>query len=109
MELSIYDVIRHPVTSEKAYKLNMQHKRLVLEVHPKANKSLIKRAIEKIFEVKVAAVNTHVRKPKLRRVGRHRTMGLTRKQAVITLKSGQSLEIFGQASEKPVGKIGGSE
>lgn len=104
MELNIYDVIRHPVTSEKAYKLNMQHKRLVLEVHPKANKSLIKQAIEKIFDVKVAAINTHVRKPKLRRVGRHRTVGVMRKQAIITLKSGQSLEVFGQSAEKPVGK-----
>lgn len=46
MDLTIYDIILGPVISDKAYDLNKNLKKLVLNVHPQANKPLIAEAIK---------------------------------------------------------------
>lgn len=86
------DIIIAPVVSEKSYNLVDEGKYTFI-VHPGATKPEIKLAIEKIFGVKVASINT------MNRVGkRSRTrFGIGKrkdtKRAIVTLKSG-SIDIF---------------
>ena len=88
------DIILKPIVSEKSYGL-MDTGAYTFEVDPRANKTEIKVAVEKIFGVKVASVNTLNRQGKVRRT----KFGLGRrkdtKRAIVTLKSG-SIDIFGQ-------------
>lgn len=104
MDLSIYEIIQGPIVTDKAFHLNQQYKKLVLRVHPQANKTLIKQAIEKLFEVKVDHVNIIVHKGKFRqtRRGREETQGQTIKKAIVTLKAGQELNFFDQAGKVAV-------
>ncbi len=95
MDLTIYDIIQKPIVSEKAQDINIDLNRLVLKVHPKANKPLIKEAMEKLFNVKVEKINILVRKGKLRRVGRMQVQGRTEKRAIVTLKEGYTIDLFG--------------
>ena len=86
------DVIFVPVVSEKSYAL-LDDGKYTFEVDPRSNKTEIKQAIEAIFNVKVASINT------LNRVGKTRRtkFGLGKrkdtKRAIVTLKSG-SIDIF---------------
>lgn len=95
MDLTIYDIIQGPVISDKAQKLNTTFQKLVLKVHPHSNKPLIKEAIEKLFNVKVDNVRVMVRKGKLRRVGKFEVQGKLQKKAVVTLKEGYTIDLFG--------------
>jgi large subunit ribosomal protein L23 len=97
MDLSIYDVILGPVMTEKAYKLNKKDKKLVLSVHPKANKVQIKSALETLFGVKVEKINVSIRAGKRRLVGRRVVIGSDNKKAIVSLKEGYSIDLFDQA------------
>jgi len=87
------DIIIAPVVSEKSYAL-IDEGKYTFVVAPDANKTEIKLAIEKIFDVKVASVNT------LNRVGKTRRtrFGLGKrkdtKRAVVSVAAGQSIDIF---------------
>lgn len=97
MELSIYQIIQGPIVSPKAQMINRAQNKLVLQIHPQANKAMVKEAMKKLFNVDVAAVNIIVRKGKnRRRPGTRLTIssGL-QKRALITLKAGQSIAMFG--------------
>jgi large subunit ribosomal protein L23 len=96
MTLSSWATIVRPVVSEKSTVLGDQGK-YVFEVAPTANKIQIKQAVEEAFankKIQVAAVNIIHVSGKIRRRGR--TVGTTRswKKAVVTLKAGQSLDLF---------------
>lgn len=95
MDLTVYDVIKKPKITEKAYYLNQKLKKLVLEVHPKANKSLIEEALNRLFNVKVEKINIVVSKGKRKRLGRHEFQEKLRKKAIVTLKPGQDADISG--------------
>jgi len=98
MDLTIYDVVLGPWMTDKAYKLNRDFKKLVLRVHPAANKPLIKEALEKLFKVKVKDIRTVVRQGKtVRRFRRRPTQKQTIKKAIITLHEGYSIDIWNQA------------
>ena len=97
MDLSIYDIIVGPVISDKAYRLNKKFNKLALKVHPGANKSTIKEALEKLFSVKVDKVSIVVRKGKNRKVRGRATTGKITKRAIITLADGYSLDLMDQA------------
>lgn len=86
------DIIVRPIVSEKSYNLIDQGK-YTFEVHPEANKSEIKAAIEKIFDVKVASVNTLNRQGKTRRTRFGQGKRKDTKRAIVTLASG-SIDIF---------------
>ncbi len=88
MELSIYEVIRRPRVTIKAYDLNRQYQQLVLDVHPQANKPQIAEALERLFDVKVASVRIVVNKGRRRRSGRFIVQGNLRKKAIVSLKAG---------------------
>lgn len=95
--MSIYDphnVIIRPVVSEAAFD-KMEMNKYTFEVDRKADKPMIRRAVEDIFGVHVTRVNTAWVKPKPKRV--RAQAGYTRawKKAVVTLAEGDSIEIFG--------------
>lgn len=86
------DVIVRPIVSEKSYSLIDQGK-YTFEVDPTANKTEIKLAIEKIFNVKVSAVNTLNKTGKSRRTRFGTGKRKDTKRAIVTLSSG-SIDIF---------------
>ena len=90
-----YDVILAPVITEKSMNA-MAEKKYTFYVHPEANKTMIKEAVEKMFEgTKVAKVNTMNYDGKDKRRGM--TMGKTAKakKAIVTLtEDSKDIEIF---------------
>jgi large subunit ribosomal protein L23 len=86
------DVIIRPIVSEKSYTLIDQGK-YTFEVDPRANKTEIKLAIEKIFGVTVSNVNTINRQGKTRRTRFGMGKRKDTKRAIVTLSSG-SIDIF---------------
>ncbi|AQX21179.1 LSU ribosomal protein L23P [Bartonella sp. CDC_skunk] len=92
-DLRYYDVILSPVVTEKSTMLS-EYNQVVFNVAQKATKSEIKAAIEALFSVKVKAVNTIVRKGKMRRfkgiVGRQSDV----KKAIVTLVKDQSIDFL---------------
>ena len=89
------DVILKPVVSEKSYGLIDEGKYTFL-VDPRATKTEIKLAIEKIFDVKVASVNTINRVGKTRRTKFGLGKRKDTKRAIVTLREGK-IDIFGSA------------
>jgi large subunit ribosomal protein L23 len=87
------DIIIRPVVSEKSYS-SLEQNVYTFVVDPRANKTEIKDAIQRIFEVKVLRVNTMWRKGKEKRT--RYTVGTrsSTKRAVVTLAEGDSIEIF---------------
>ena len=87
------DVLIAPVVSEKSYGLLDANKYTFL-VRPDANKTEIKIAVEKVFNVKVTAVNTLNRQGKRKRTrfgyGRRRNV----KRAIVTLRAGDRIDVF---------------
>lgn len=87
------DVLVAPVVSEKSYGL-LDEGKYTFEVDPRANKTEIKIAVEQVFGVKVASVNTLNRKGKVRRTKFGLGKRKDTKRAVVTLREG-SIDIFG--------------
>ncbi|TIS58220.1 50S ribosomal protein L23 [Mesorhizobium sp.] len=91
-DLRHYDVIVSPAITEKSTMASEQNQ-VVFNVAKKASKPEIKAAVEALFGVKVMAVNTLVRKGKIKRfrgtIGRQSDV----KKAVVTLVEGQSIDV----------------
>ncbi|TNU73836.1 50S ribosomal protein L23 [Miniimonas arenae] len=87
------DILLAPVVSEKSYGLLDAGKYTFL-VHPDANKTEIKIAVEQVFGVKVADVNTMNRPGKTRRTRNGLGKRKDTKRAIVTLREG-SIDIFG--------------
>jgi len=87
------DILIAPVVSEKSYGL-LDEGKYTFVVDPRANKTEIKVAIEQIFSVKVASVNTINRKGKTRRTKFGLGKRKDTKRAIVTLREG-SIDIFG--------------
>ena len=90
--LTIYDVIKKPLITEKAMTLKEEENNVIFAVDPRADKFLIKEAIESLFSVKVASVRTLNCKGKKKRFGK--TMGKRKdwKKAIVVLAEGEKLE-----------------
>ena len=86
------DIILKPVVSEKSYGL-LDEGKYTFVVDPRANKTEIKIAVEQIFSVKVASVNTINRKGKTRRTRFGLGKRKDTKRAIVSLKSG-TIDIF---------------
>lgn len=99
MELSIYDIIVGPVVTNKAYRLHQTLKKITLQVHPEANKTLVAQAMNKLFNVQVDSVRIIVRKGK-QRISKTRNTSVDnlRKIAIVTLKKGQDMNLFSDAA-----------
>lgn len=91
-DLRHYDVIRTPAITEKST-LVSENNQVVFNVAKDASKPEIKAAVEALFGVKVKAVNTLVRKGKVKRfkttIGKQQDV----KKAVVTLVDGQTLDV----------------
>lgn len=91
-----HDVILRPVVSEKSYNLIDANGQYTFEVAPDANKTEIKLALEQIFSVKVAKINTLNRKGKTRRTRFGMGKRKDTKRAIVTLSQG-TIDIFSAA------------
>ncbi len=92
IEARHYDVILSPVVTEKATFASEQNK-VVFKVRKDATKTEIKTAIERLFDVKVTAVNTLLRKGKRKVFRGMRGQQSDVKKAVVTLAEGDRIDI----------------
>ena len=88
------DVLIAPVVSEKSYGL-LDVNKYTFVVHPDANKTQIKIAVEQIFNVKVTSVNTLNRQGKTRRTRNGLGKRASTKRAIVSLAEGERIDIFG--------------
>ena len=91
-EIRHYDVIVSPVLTEKSNKLLEKANQYVFLVKKDATKPQIKAAVEKIFSVKVAGVNTIVRKGKKRVFRGHSAILQDTKRAIVKLAPGEKID-----------------
>jgi large subunit ribosomal protein L23 len=89
------DVVIAPVVSEKSYAL-MEAGVYTFKVHPDASKPEIRDAVQSIFDVKVARVNTLNRPGKRKRNRKTFTYGKRpdTKRAIVTLAEGETIDLF---------------
>jgi large subunit ribosomal protein L23 len=87
------DIIFRPVISEKTYGLLDENKYTFI-VDPRSNKTEIKQAIERIFEVKVLSVHTMNRPGKRKRRGYITGKRPDTKRAIVTVAPGDEIELF---------------
>lgn len=94
---TIYDVLRRPIVTEKSNFQNSQLHQYVFEVAVDASKTLVKDAVETLFDVSVLRVNVinvparRTRRWKSRRILIRRS---TYKKAIVTLAAGDTIEVF---------------
>ena len=86
------EIIKAPVITEKSNAAQEAGK-YTFKVDPKANKTEIKAAIEKLFKVKVVSIRTINEKVKKRRVGRYTGLTNRSKKAIVTLAEGQTIDL----------------
>jgi large subunit ribosomal protein L23 len=91
-KLKAYDVIISPVITEKAT-IASEFNKVVFRVRPDASKTDIKSAVEQLFNVKVKAVNTLIRKGKLKQFRGLKALQSDVKKAVVTLEAGHSIDV----------------
>lgn len=89
----LYKVIQAPIVSEKSTMLAEQHKKFVFKVQKKANKKIIKEAVELMFSVRVESVHVLNVKGKTKRFGRFMGSRSDWKKAYITLKPGFDIDL----------------
>lgn len=86
-----FDVILAPVLSEKAVG-SIEESKYAFFVHPQANRSQVKDAVELSFDVDVVKINLLKVPGKIKSMGRHSGRRPARKKAIITLKNGQRIQ-----------------
>ena len=89
-----YDIIKRPLITEKTSIQKEEFNKVVFEVDRKANRTQIKRAIEKIFNVNVSGVQTIQVKGKVKRRGYILGKRKDWKKAIVTLKPGERIDFF---------------
>jgi large subunit ribosomal protein L23 len=96
--MNVWDVLRRPLITEKNTRLG-EDRQYMFVVDRRANKTQVKEAVERAFNVKVQAVNTmnapaKARTRNLRRQGRVLGERSGYKKAIVTLEPGNSTEFF---------------
>jgi large subunit ribosomal protein L23 len=92
---NLIDLIKYPVITDKATKL-LESNQYSFATDLKSNKSQIKSAIEYLFNVKVISVNTQNPPQRQRRVGKFMGTKPSYKKAIITLATGNSINLFSE-------------
>ena len=93
-------IIRRPIfLTEKSNSLRSASNQVIFEVLRDANKVQIRDAVQQMFNVKVASVNTMVYRGKDRRMGRGYAKMQNWKKAVVTLAAGENIDFFAEQSE----------
>lgn len=91
--MSLFDVLIRPIVTEQSTLLQERGK-YVFEVQKSANKADVKAAVEKVFEVTVLDVNTMTIKGKSKRFGPRPVSKPNWKKAVVTLRLGDTIQLF---------------
>ncbi|MFY9876373.1 MAG: 50S ribosomal protein L23 [Rhodomicrobium sp.] len=91
-EEELYDVIRAPLVTEKSTMVS-ENNQVMFKVAMSATKPDIKEAVERLFNVKVLAVNTLIRKGKVRKFRGVKGQQSDFKKAIVTLEEGQTIDI----------------
>ena len=84
--MELIDVIKRPVITEMSVEA-MDEKKYTFEVDTRANKTLVKQAVEAVFDVKVEKVNIMNVKPKFKRMGKYAGYTKKRRKAIVKLTS----------------------
>ncbi len=93
---SMWQVLRRPIITEKGVDQKDARRTLTFQVHPDATKTEIKQAVQKIFKVKVASVQTANFAGKERRRGRFTGFRADWKKAYVKLKPGEKMVEFAE-------------
>ena len=92
--MNLLDVIKRPVITEKSM-LAMDEMKYTFDVDTRANKTLVKQAVEAAFDVKVKDVNVINVRPKFKRVGKYAGYTKKRRKAIVTLtEDSKAIEFF---------------
>ena len=92
--MTVYEVIRRPLVTEKGVDKKDNERTLVFEVSAEANKTQVKQAVEKLFKVKVEDVRTANFEGKMRRRGRFMGYRSDWKKAYVKLAEGAKMPEF---------------
>jgi large subunit ribosomal protein L23 len=95
----VYGVIVRPIVTEKTSALKAEANKIVFEVQKTANKIDVKTAVEKLFDVTVTDVSTMIMRGKAKRVGKSFGRRSNWKKAIVTLKAGTDLDVFGTGGD----------
>tara|TARA_B100001057_G_scaffold339923_1_gene340749 strand:- start:162 stop:455 length:294 start_codon:yes stop_codon:yes gene_type:complete len=91
-KIHLYDKILSPMVTEKSTNLS-EHNKIVFKVPDGANKSNLKKNIEKIFKVNVTKINIINKKNRIKNTRGKKVKVSGFKKAIITLKKGQSIDL----------------
>lgn len=89
--MTAHQVLLRPVLSEKAL-AGVENGRYAFYVHTGANRTEIKDAVEKVFDVDVVKINVSNLRGKVKSMGRHSGRRPARRKAIVTLKEGQRIQ-----------------
>ena len=92
--MNVHDVIQQPLVTEKSSIARDEANIATFRVDPNATKHDIRRAVEQLFEVKVARVRTLRQPGKKKRIGRNIGRRPAWKKAIVELAEGQTIEFF---------------
>ena len=92
----VTDVLKKPVLTEKSLLIQQTENKYTFDVDLNANKTQVKNAVEEMFDVKVESVNIMNVKPKAKRMGRYIGKTNRRKKAIVKLKEGNEINLFGE-------------
>ena len=93
---ALIDLIKYPIITDKATRL-LESNQYSFATDRKANKTDIKLAIEYLFQVKVTSVNTYNTPKKTRRIGKFIGNKTRYKRAIVTLATGNSINLFSES------------
>jgi large subunit ribosomal protein L23 len=93
--MHIYEVLKRPITTEKSVEQSDTLNQYTFEVDRRANKHLVKEAVETAFDVKVTDVRMMTVQAKKKRYGRRLVIGKPEwKKAIVTLAKGNRIQFF---------------
>lgn len=92
--MDVYQIIKRPLITEKGMRNTEESNTVVFQVDHRANKLLIKQAVETLFQVKVLDVNTLNVRGKKKRVRMREGKKPDWKKAYVTLQEGDSITFF---------------
>lgn len=93
----LHELIVRPVLTEKSSE-RLANGEYTFEVHPKATKPEIRRAVETLFDVHVVAVRTMVQPSRRKSMGKSVGRVPSWKKAIVKLAEGEHIEMYGEVS-----------
>jgi large subunit ribosomal protein L23 len=94
--MNMHEILVRPLVTEKGVTAKDENRTLCFQVHGEANKTQVKKAVEKLFKVKVAEVRTANFEGKMRRRGRFAGYRSDWKKAYVKLKAGEKVPDFAE-------------